>query len=78
MLARTAATCSRRGHPASSGICCSATHLRALPEERDAYARLKQSLAEKFGNERLAYAEAKTPFCERIDRLARAAAQPHG
>ena len=47
-------------------------YLRAHPDERDAYAALKRSLAEKFGDDRREYAEAKTPFCERIDRLARA------
>lgn len=47
-------------------------YLRAHPDERDAYAALKRSLAEKFGDDRREYAEAKTPFCEHIDRLARA------
>ncbi|HET6158848.1 MAG TPA: GrpB family protein [Dongiaceae bacterium] len=47
-------------------------YLRAHPEARDGYAALKIALAEKFGKDRRAYTEAKTPFCERIDRLARA------
>ena len=42
-------------------------------DERAAYERLKRDLAQTFGHDRQAYAEAKTPFCERIDRLARAA-----
>jgi GrpB-like predicted nucleotidyltransferase (UPF0157 family) len=53
-------------------------YLRTHLDERDAYAALKRSLAEKFGDDRRQYAEAKTPFCERIDRLARAAAQSPG
>ena len=48
-------------------------YLRAHAGERDAYAALKGMLAEKFGADRKAYSEAKTPFCERIDRLARTA-----
>jgi GrpB-like predicted nucleotidyltransferase (UPF0157 family) len=50
-------------------------YLRAHPEDRDAYADLKRSLAEKFRDDLREYAEAKTPFCDRIDRLARAAAR---
>jgi GrpB-like predicted nucleotidyltransferase (UPF0157 family) len=47
-------------------------YLRAHPEEREAYARLKRSLTERFRDDVREYAEAKTPFCDRIDRLARA------
>ena len=46
-------------------------HLRAHPEEREAYLLLKQELARKFADDRRAYADAKTPFCERIVALAR-------
>ncbi len=52
-------------------------YLRAHTDERTAYERLKRDLAAKFGDDRQAYAAAKTPFCERIDRLARAGRQ-HG
>jgi GrpB-like predicted nucleotidyltransferase (UPF0157 family) len=50
-------------------------YLRAHPDECAAYERLKRELAEKFGDDRQAYAAAKTPFCDRIDRLARAKRQ---
>jgi GrpB-like predicted nucleotidyltransferase (UPF0157 family) len=47
-------------------------YLRSHADERNAYERLKRDLALKFGDNRQAYAEAKTPFCDRVDRLARA------
>jgi len=52
-------------------------YLRAHADERAAYERLKRNLAAKYGDDRQAYAAAKTPFCDRIDRLARAGRQ-HG
>jgi len=52
-------------------------YLRAHPDERVAYERLKRGLAAKFGDDRQAYAAAKTPFCDRIDHLARAGRE-HG
>jgi GrpB-like predicted nucleotidyltransferase (UPF0157 family) len=48
-------------------------YLRAHLEERAAYERLKRDLAAKFGDDRQAYAAAKSPFCDRIERMARAA-----
>jgi len=51
-------------------------YLREHADERATYERLKRDLAAKFGDDRQAYAAAKTPFCDRIDRLARAAARP--
>jgi GrpB-like predicted nucleotidyltransferase (UPF0157 family) len=53
-------------------------YLRTHPDERAAYESLKRDLATRFGNDMQAYAAAKTPFCERIDRLARAAAEAPG
>jgi GrpB-like predicted nucleotidyltransferase (UPF0157 family) len=53
-------------------------YLRAHADEREAYEHLKRDLAAKFGDDRQAYAAAKTPFCDRIDHLARAAKQPRG
>ena len=50
-------------------------YLRAHPDACAAYERLKRELAEKFGDDRQAYAAAKTPFCDRIDGLARAKRQ---
>jgi GrpB-like predicted nucleotidyltransferase (UPF0157 family) len=47
-------------------------YLRAHADERAAYERLKRALAQKFIHDRRAYAEVKTPFCDRIVRLARA------
>ena len=46
-------------------------YLRAHPEKRKAYLLLKLALAKEFADDRRAYAEAKTPFCERIVALAR-------
>jgi len=46
-------------------------YLRAHADECVAYERLKRDLAAKFSDDRQAYAEGKTPFCDRIDRLAR-------
>jgi GrpB-like predicted nucleotidyltransferase (UPF0157 family) len=53
-------------------------YLRAHPAERAAYERLKRELAERFRSDVPAYAAAKTPFCDRIVRLAQAAASPQG
>jgi GrpB-like predicted nucleotidyltransferase (UPF0157 family) len=53
-------------------------YLRTHPDERAAYETLKRDLAARFSHDVSAYAAAKTPFCERIDRLARAAAQVPG
>jgi len=50
--------------------------LRAHPDERGAYEHLKRDLAKQFSHDVQAYAAAKTPFCDRIVGLARAAAQP--
>jgi GrpB-like predicted nucleotidyltransferase (UPF0157 family) len=51
-------------------------YLNAHPEERAAYERLKRELAERFRSDVQAYAAAKTPFCDRIVHLARAAGLP--
>lgn len=44
--------------------------LRAHPDTAEAYAALKQRLALRFGEDRRGYAEAKTPFCRRVERAA--------
>lgn len=53
-------------------------YLRAHADEREAYERLKRDLAERFRRDVQAYAAAKTPFCDRIVRLARASTQLPG
>lgn len=40
--------------------------LRTHPDAADAYAQLKRSLADRFRDERAAYAEAKTAFVEQV------------
>lgn len=45
-------------------------YLRTHPEEAAAYEALKRRLAARFINDTVAYAEAKSDFCARIDRLA--------
>jgi GrpB-like predicted nucleotidyltransferase (UPF0157 family) len=45
-------------------------YLRADPEARDAYARLKRDLADRYRDDRLAYNEAKTGFI--LDTLSEA------
>jgi GrpB-like predicted nucleotidyltransferase (UPF0157 family) len=50
--------------------------LRAQPDTVRAYADLKRSLAEKFGGDRTAYADAKTAFVKRV--LATAAHSERG
>lgn len=49
-------------------------YLRANPAERDAYAALKRELAERFGEDREGYTEAKTEFIRRIEAFALAPA----
>ena len=66
------------GHPEVKRHLLFRDYLRAHADEGAAYERLKRNLAAKFGDDRQAYAAAKTPFCERIDCLARAAAQSRG
>jgi GrpB-like predicted nucleotidyltransferase (UPF0157 family) len=53
-------------------------YLRTHPDERAAYEHLKRDLAKRFRHDVQAYAAAKSPFCDRIVGLARAAAQPRG
>ncbi|AHY47143.1 hypothetical protein RradSPS_1860 [Rubrobacter radiotolerans] len=48
-------------------------YLRAFPERRKAYARLKEELAEEFRIDRTRYTEKKAPFIEETVRLAEAA-----
>lgn len=67
-----------RDHPEVERHLLFRDYLRAHPDERAAYERLKRDLALKFAHDRQAYAEAKTPFCDRIVRLARASAQLPG
>ena len=50
-------------------------YLRTHPDERAAYEHLKRDLAKQFTHDVQAYAAAKTPFCDRIVGLARAAAR---
>jgi GrpB-like predicted nucleotidyltransferase (UPF0157 family) len=50
-------------------------YLRMHADKRDAYERLKRELAARFGDDRQAYAAAKTPFCDRVVHLARAERQ---
>ncbi|MGH3086290.1 MAG: GrpB family protein [Rubrobacteraceae bacterium] len=45
-------------------------YLRANPEIRDAYAKLKRDLAKNFGDDRIEYTERKSPFIEETLRLA--------
>jgi GrpB-like predicted nucleotidyltransferase (UPF0157 family) len=45
-------------------------HLRTHPEDANAYATLKRSLADKFGDQREAYNQAKSQFVEEIVRQA--------
>jgi GrpB-like predicted nucleotidyltransferase (UPF0157 family) len=45
-------------------------YLRADPEARDAYARLKRDLADRYRDDRLAYNEGKTGFI--LDTLSEA------
>lgn len=46
-------------------------YLRRHPDARDEYARLKQTLAERFPRDREAYIDAKGPFVREVLRLAR-------
>jgi len=46
-------------------------YLRAHPEEAKRYNAVKRGLARQFANKRDAYTRAKTPFIERVLRLAR-------
>jgi GrpB-like predicted nucleotidyltransferase (UPF0157 family) len=50
-------------------------YLRMHPDERAAYEHLKRELAKQFTHDVQAYAAAKTPVCDRIVGLARAAAR---
>jgi GrpB-like predicted nucleotidyltransferase (UPF0157 family) len=43
-------------------------HLRANPDEAHRYAALKQELADRHGDDRDAYSDAKTEYCESIYR----------
>ncbi|HKP25962.1 MAG TPA: GrpB family protein [Dongiaceae bacterium] len=63
------------GHPEIERHLLFRDYLCAHAYERAAYERLKRKLAAEFGDDRQAYAAAKTPFCDRIDRLARAERQ---
>jgi GrpB-like predicted nucleotidyltransferase (UPF0157 family) len=45
--------------------------LRTSATLRDEYARLKRALAERFGDDREAYSEAKSPFIKRVEEAAR-------
>ena len=46
-------------------------YLREFPEEAKDYARLKQSLAEKFSHDRIAYTEAKAEYVVAITETAK-------
>lgn len=46
-------------------------YLRAQPDVAQTYSRLKQELANKFGEDREGYTEAKTPFIRAIEQKAR-------
>lgn len=50
---------------------CFRDYLRRHPDARDQYARLKQTLAERFPRDREAYIDAKGPFVREVLRLAR-------
>jgi GrpB-like predicted nucleotidyltransferase (UPF0157 family) len=50
--------------------------LRAHPEDRDAYGKLKRELAARFPEDHDAYTEAKTPFVRQIEEKAFARARP--
>ncbi len=56
----------------SASICSFAITFRADREARDAYARLKQDLADRYRDDRLAYNEGKTGFI--LDMLSEAEA----
>ena len=46
-------------------------YLRAHPAARNAYAELKQGLAQQYRENTVAYTEAKTPFIRSVERIAR-------
>lgn len=58
------------GHPEIGRHLRFRDYLRAHPEEASAYEVLKRNLAARFVNDTVAYADAKSDFCARIDRLA--------
>jgi GrpB-like predicted nucleotidyltransferase (UPF0157 family) len=62
------------GHPEIGRDLRFRDYLRAHPDEARAYEALKGQLAARFGSNTLLYCEAKQEFCERIKRLASAAA----
>ena len=59
-----------RDHPAVSRGIRFRHYLRSHPNEARAYEALKRELAARFVTDTLSYSNAKTDFCERIDRLA--------
>jgi GrpB-like predicted nucleotidyltransferase (UPF0157 family) len=46
--------------------------LRQHPEKADEYYRLKRELADHYGQNRVGYTEAKTPFIRSVEEMARA------
>jgi GrpB-like predicted nucleotidyltransferase (UPF0157 family) len=62
------------GHPEVGRDLRFRDYLRAHRDEARAYEALKRQLAARFGSNTLLYCEAKQEFCERIKRLASAAA----
>lgn len=60
-----------RGNPEAQRHQFFCAYLRKYPETAQAYAALKEGLAEKFHNDRPAYTEAKTEFIRGIDAKAR-------
>jgi len=54
------------GNPAHRRHLALRDYLRAHPDDARAYGELKRELAGRFGTDRVAYTEAKTPFIERL------------